>query len=145
MPTWVVLVSPAEPQPGPINTVGAGLSAEDPATGNQCARITVPSNEVMSQSRELPRSFALTGVVVVGGTHVDTGVVDVVEVATVLGAAVDGGAVLVGAEVVGAAVVAVLDPALLHAPAINANAASAGSARTMVERAWVEAVITPAT
>ena len=38
--------SPAPPQPGPIITVGCGAAAEAPATGNQCATMLVPSNDV---------------------------------------------------------------------------------------------------
>src|SRR6478735_8262617 len=38
--------SPAPPQPGPIITVGCGAAAEALATGNQCATMAVPSNDV---------------------------------------------------------------------------------------------------
>src|SRR5689334_17299198 len=39
--------SPAEPNPGPISTVGAAAS---PPAGNQWARMVVPSKEVTSRS-----------------------------------------------------------------------------------------------
>ena len=47
VPVGFVLVLPGLPQPGPSSTVGAGFVAED-ASGNQCTRIKVPSNDVTS-------------------------------------------------------------------------------------------------
>ena len=46
----VTSVSPDRLQPGPISSVGAGCRRLAPATGNQWARICVPSNEVIVQS-----------------------------------------------------------------------------------------------
>ena len=60
--------SPALAQPGPISTVGAGASA--PATGNQWARMTVPSKLTTSQSRSLPRSDASSDTRPLGGVQV---------------------------------------------------------------------------
>ena len=54
-------VSPGRLQPGPMSTVGAGVAAEAPATGNQCARILVPSKEVTVQSLVLPDTAVAAG------------------------------------------------------------------------------------
>ncbi len=56
-----VSVSPGRPQPGPMSTVGAGAEADAPATGNQWARILVPSNEVTVQSLVLPDTAVAAG------------------------------------------------------------------------------------
>jgi hypothetical protein len=44
-----------------MSTVGAGAEAEAPATGNQWARILVPSNEVTVQSLVLPDTAVAVG------------------------------------------------------------------------------------
>ena len=67
-------MSPESPQPGPISTVGAGWAELAPATGNQWARIFVPSNEVTVQSDGTPVTGvawtgAATGRWQTGGLH----------------------------------------------------------------------------
>src|SRR3954462_9997619 len=65
-PSWV---SPAELQPGPSRTVGAGEPASTPLPGNQWAAIFVPSKEVIVTSLALaagaqaraPTNTAATG------------------------------------------------------------------------------------
>src|SRR4051794_35069136 len=49
-PTASTLVSPGKPHPGPMRTVGFVVPAPAPSTGNQWARMTVPSNDAMSRS-----------------------------------------------------------------------------------------------
>ena len=47
-PACDVSVSPAEPQPGPMSTVGCVSPLESSASGNQWIRMVVPSKEVRS-------------------------------------------------------------------------------------------------
>src|SRR5271166_5858112 len=72
LPVWSV--SPDAPHPGPIRTTGAGWEGVAPATGNQCARIGVPSKEMIVQSEGVPGScVADTGLATgrwhAGATH----------------------------------------------------------------------------
>src|SRR5688500_2622139 len=63
-------VSPGSDQPGPISTVGAGSSAPAPSTGNQWARMVVPSNDVTSRSLVDPATgAAATGASRVAGSQ----------------------------------------------------------------------------
>ena len=68
---WVS-VSPARLHPGPIMTVGA-LAPPGRSTGNQWARIWVPSNEVTFQSVGIPGTgVAFTSMLPAGGRHTGT-------------------------------------------------------------------------
>src|SRR6516164_10636221 len=57
MPASDVSVSPGEPQPGPMNTVGRAWPAAE-GSGNQWIRMLAPSNDVRSKSDELPGTAA---------------------------------------------------------------------------------------
>src|SRR5690606_21657340 len=60
------------PHPGPMSTVGASVA---PSTGNQWARMVVPSNDVMSRSWVEPVTGAATTSVGRSGVHSRTTVV----------------------------------------------------------------------
>jgi hypothetical protein len=63
-------VSPGDPQPGPISTVGSGCAALAAGAGNQSSRIFAPSNEVRVRSLATPGTFVTaTGPPVFGGLH----------------------------------------------------------------------------
>ena len=68
-PVGVTLVSPPEPQPGPISTVGAGCAALAPATGNQCSRMRVPSNDTIVLSLADPATGVTVGGAATGRLH----------------------------------------------------------------------------
>src|ERR1700677_1544484 len=64
-----VSVSPARLHPGPMRTVGA-LAPPGRSTGNQWARIWVPSNDVTFQSVGTPGTgVAFTFILPAGGRH----------------------------------------------------------------------------
>ncbi len=63
-----MFTSPGWPQPGPFNTVGAPF-LPGWATGNQCARILVPSNDVTSESLVEPATGVACTVGAVRGGH----------------------------------------------------------------------------
>src|SRR4051794_15233289 len=69
MPVASTLVSPGEPQPGPMRTVGARWSAEASGRGNQWARMAVPSNEVTSTSEATPATAVATTGGAAGRVH----------------------------------------------------------------------------
>src|ERR1700688_28721 len=69
-----LFVAPLIPQPGPMRIVGSGCWVVAPDAGNQCARIFVPSKEVMVQSLAMPGTgSACTGLgaarLQAGGVH----------------------------------------------------------------------------
>ena len=57
IPACAVSVSPEEPQPGPMSTVGRAAPFAE-GSGNQWIRMTVPSKDVKSKSDATPGTAA---------------------------------------------------------------------------------------